>query len=112
MADWTHTTDILVVGSGAGGLTAALMAKDLGCRTLVIEKASQYGGNTAVSGGAIWAPCNHLMEAGGYEDSPEDAFKYLKAITRGAVPDEKLRAYLDAAPTMTRKKRASKTAGG
>ena len=55
-------TDILVVGSGGGGMTAALTAKDLGNEVLIIEKSNQYGGSTAISGGTIWIPDNALMK--------------------------------------------------
>jgi 3-oxosteroid 1-dehydrogenase len=54
-----------------------------------------YGGSTAMSGGAIWAPNNHLMEKAGISDSPEDALAYLKKITGGQVAEDRLRAYVD-----------------
>ena len=98
--DWDFATDILVVGSGGGGMTAALVAKDHGLEPLVLEKAEVYGGSTAMSGGAIWVPCNHLMKQAGLDDSSEEALAYLKAITAGSVPGERLRAYVDAAPGM------------
>jgi 3-oxosteroid 1-dehydrogenase len=97
---WDYTTDILVVGSGGGGMTAALMARDQGCDALVIEKAALYGGSTAMSGGSIWIPNNHLMVQAGLRDSPQEAFTYLKTITAGRVPEERLRAYVDKAPEM------------
>ncbi len=59
---WDETTDVLVVGSGGGGMTAALIAKDRGAQALVLEKSSLYGGSTAMSGGSIWIPNNHLDE--------------------------------------------------
>ena len=59
---WDYTTDVLVVGSGGGGMTAALVAKDHGADALVVEKGAVYGGSTAMSGGGIWAPNNHLMK--------------------------------------------------
>ena len=65
MTTWDHETDVLVVGSGGGGMTAAMTARDNECDVLVIEKGSLYGGSTAMSGGAIWVPCNHLMEGAG-----------------------------------------------
>ena len=99
---WDHTTDVLVVGSGGGGMTAALMAKDRGADVLVIEKGSLYGGSTAMSGGAIWAPDNHLMKEAGLQDSPEEALTYLKTITAGKVSDARLHAYVNTAPEMVR----------
>ena len=97
---WDHTTDVLVVGSGGGGMTAALMAKDRGADALVIEKSGLYGGSTAMSGGAIWIPNTHLMRKAGLSDSPEEALTYLKAVTAGKVSDGRLRAYVKTAPEM------------
>src|SRR5512137_631185 len=97
-----HTTDVLVVGSGGGGMTAALMARDRGVDALVIEKSGLHGGSTAMSGGSIWIPNNHLMKKAGLPDSPEEALTYLKAVTAGKVLDERLRAYVKAAPEMVK----------
>ncbi|MBP7962921.1 MAG: FAD-binding protein, partial [Caldilineaceae bacterium] len=57
--NWDEEVDLLVVGSGGGGMTAALVAKSLGLDVLVIEKTEFYGGSTARSGGALWIPDNH-----------------------------------------------------
>jgi len=97
---WDETTDVLVVGSGGGGMTAALIAKDRGAQALVLEKSSLYGGSTAMSGGSIWIPNNHLMKKAGLSDSPEEALTYLKAVTAGGVSEERLRAYVKSAPEM------------
>ncbi len=99
---WDHEVDVVVVGSGAGGMTAAICAHDLGQSALVIEKSEQYGGTSAISGGGVWVPCNHLMAAAGAPDNYDDALAYLKAATRGMVSEERLRAYLDQAPQMLR----------
>lgn len=96
------TTGVLVVGSGGGGMTAALMAKDRGADALVIEKSGLYGGSTAMSGGSIWIPNNHLMKKAGLPDSPEEALTYLKAVTAGKVSEERLHAYVRAAPEMVK----------
>ncbi|MGH8354140.1 MAG: FAD-dependent oxidoreductase, partial [Pseudomonas sp.] len=66
---WDQSCDVLVVGSGAGALTAALRAHDLGLQVLVIEKSDRYGGTSAVSGGGIWIPNNHRIAALGGQDS-------------------------------------------
>ena len=66
--------DLIVLG--AGGLTAAAVAATEGLKVLVLEKAAQVGGTTAISGGMIWAPNNHLANA---PDSLEKAATYLDA---------------------------------
>ena len=58
-ANWDHSVDVLVVGSGNGGLTAAVANHEMGTKDiLVIEKADKIGGTSATSGGGIWIPCN------------------------------------------------------
>ena len=99
---WDQTADVLVVGSGAGAMSAALSAHDRGAKTLIIEKDEQYGGSTAMSGGARWVPNNHLMEEAGVKDSPGEALDYMKRITEGVVPEEKLQAYVKHAPEMVK----------
>jgi len=101
-ADWDHSVDVLIVGTGAGAMTAAIHAHDLGLSTLLIEKTDMYGGSSAMSGGSLWVPNNHLMEGSGVSDSREEALQYLKHITRGDVADDKLEAYVDVAPEMLR----------
>ncbi len=101
-AGWDHSVDVLVVGSGAGAMTTGICAHDNGLSTLLIEKTRQYGGSSAMSGGSVWIPDNHLMPEHGVADSPEEALTYLKHITRGEVPEEKLQTYIDVAPEMLR----------
>ncbi len=101
-AGWEHTTGVLVVGSGGGGLTAALVARDRGADALVIESSRLYGGSTAMSGGSVWIPGNHLMSRAGLADSPDEALSYLAAVTGGRVSPERLRQYVSAAPEMVR----------
>ncbi|MDB5583605.1 MAG: fumarate reductase/succinate dehydrogenase flavoprotein [Bradyrhizobium sp.] len=96
----TVETDILVVGSGGGALTAAVTAARLGADVIVAEKAPLFGGTSATSGGAIWIPNNHHQEKVGAKDSPEEAWAYLKALVGDDVPDAKLHAYIDNAPKM------------
>lgn len=98
--DWNKTVDFLVVGSGAGGMAAAIRAHDLGADTLIIEKASVYGGSTAWSGGVIWVPDNPCMKAKGMADSAAEAMEYLETITAGSSSSERLQAYVEAAPRM------------
>lgn len=99
---WDHNVDLLVVGSGAGAMTAAIVARDRGAETLLIEKSSEYGGSSAMSGGSLWIPNNHLMLDAEVNDTRTDALTYLSSATAGRVPDAKLRAFVDQAPEMLR----------
>ena len=63
--NWDHSADIVVVGSGAGALTAALVAAIDGASVLIVEKGEHYGGTSATSGGGLWIPYNHLMLVSG-----------------------------------------------
>jgi 3-oxosteroid 1-dehydrogenase len=95
----TETYDVVVVGSGAAGATAALRAAELGLSVLIIEKAHKFGGTSATSGGVLWVP-NHQLAAN--DDSREKTLEYLKAIMPGPVQQDRLDAYLDNAPEMVR----------
>ncbi|MDT7682928.1 MAG: 3-oxosteroid 1-dehydrogenase, partial [Pseudonocardiales bacterium] len=68
---------MLVVGSGGGGMTAALKADAEGLDTLVVEKSAQFGGSTALSGGGIWVPGAPSQRRAGYVPAPEGTFEYL-----------------------------------
>ena len=92
--------DVIVVGSGAAGMTAALTAARHGLRTVLIEKAPRFGGSTARSGGGVWIPNNHVLLGAGVPDTPEQAAAYLAHIV-GADGDPDLqRAFLDHGPAM------------
>lgn len=93
--DWDYSTDILVVGSGAGGMTTAIIAHELGAETLVVEKTKLYGGTTAVSGGNIWIPGNHLAPDNSAADSDEAALIYLKGLIGNEVSESRLQAYVE-----------------
>lgn len=95
----TLSIDVVVVGSGAGGMLAAIRAKELGLNPLLIEKSDRYGGTTAVSGGAIWIPNNDDIR---HEDTPEKALEYLKAVTENLVPEAKLKQFIQTAPEIPR----------
>ena len=95
-----ETVDVLVIGSGGGGMTAALTADAAGLTTLVVEKSSHFGGSTALSGGGIWVPGAPSQRRAGYVPSPDGVFDYLKQITEGAVSEARLRKYVEAAPEM------------
>ncbi len=97
-----ETVAFLVIGSGAGGLTAAIRAHDLGMKTLVVEKSRYYGGTSAMSGGSLWIPNNHLMAATGISDSNEEALTYLKTITKGIIEESRLAAFVTKGSEMLR----------
>jgi len=94
------TVDVLILGSGVGGLVAALTAKELGLQAVVVEKSARLGGSSAMSGGGIWLPCNPLMESLGVTDTPDLARKYLAAVVGDAGPSaspERQAAFLEGA---------------
>jgi 3-oxosteroid 1-dehydrogenase len=91
--------DVVVAGSGAAGMTAALTAAHFGLSALVIEKAGSFGGSTARSGGGIWAPGNSVLRAAGVADTPEQARAYLAHVAEG-VPAARREALLEYGPEM------------
>ncbi len=95
-----HMVDVLIVGSGGGGMTAALTAQAAGLDALVIEKSSHFGGSTALSGGGIWVPGAPAQRREGYAPSLEGVVGYLKLITDGLVSEARLRQYVESAPQM------------
>jgi 3-oxosteroid 1-dehydrogenase len=92
--------DVLVIGSGGGGMTAALAAHAAGLDTLVVEKGTQFGGSTALSGGGIWVPGAPSQKRAGYAPDPDGVKEYLRQVTDGLVSDERISAYVTHAPEM------------
>jgi 3-oxosteroid 1-dehydrogenase len=92
--------DVVVVGSGAAGMVAALTAAHQGLSTVVVEKAPHYGGSTARSGGGVWIPNNEVLKRDGVKDTADAARKYLHAIIGDVVPADKIDTYLDRGPEM------------
>jgi 3-oxosteroid 1-dehydrogenase len=90
--------DVIVVGSGAAGMTAALTAAAHGLRAVVIEKAAHFGGSTARSGGGVWIPNNEALQRDGVPDTPEAARAYLHSIIGDIVPPERIDTYLERGP--------------
>lgn len=90
----------MVVGSGAAGLTAAILAHDHGAKVVVLERSEVVGGTTAVSGGALWVPCNSHMREVEADDSREDAIRYCKQLAMGRAADDLIEAFVDTAPRM------------
>lgn len=100
--NWDKEVDIVVVGSGAGGLLCALVAAKNHADVLIVEKDSLWGGTSATSGGGIWIPGSDQAKAAGFEDNLDDAFTYIRALSKDNVPDANIRAYIENAAPMLR----------
>ncbi len=99
---WDRETDVLVVGTGGAGLTAAILAHDKHAKVIVIERSDKVGGTTADSGGLLWIPNNHIMKEMDYNDSREEALAYCMTLTKGRASDELVETYVDTAPEMAK----------
>ncbi|TCK09321.1 FAD-dependent oxidoreductase [Marinobacterium mangrovicola] len=93
-----YECDVLVVGSGAGGLSAAVSAAHKGLKVLVVEKEPVFGGTTARSGGWMWIPGNAPGQRDGVNDSADAARTYLKHETGAFFDESRINAFLDAGP--------------
>ncbi|WP_407192432.1 FAD-dependent oxidoreductase [Bradyrhizobium sp. STM 3566] len=92
--------DVLVVGSGAGGMSTAITARKCGLDVIIVEKDSYFGGTTAFSGGVLWIPGNRHARDAGVSDSREAARTYLKNETGNHFDDAAIDAFLDVGPRM------------
>ena len=90
------TVDVVVVGAGAGGMTAALVCALQGLSVLLCEKSGMVGGTTATSAGTIWVPGTRQAREAGFKDTIADARRYLDAII--GVTDGRREIYLNTAP--------------
>src|ERR1700757_1463246 len=81
-------------------MTAALAAEASGLDTIVVEKGSQFGGSTALSGGGIWVPGAPAQRREGYVPEPDGVVEYLRKITDGLVSDARIRQYVESSPKM------------
>ena len=80
-AKWHLEADVVSIGSGGGGLSAAITAHDYGASALVLERTERVGGVTAMSLGEVWVAGNHHALALGIKDSPESGYRYLKRLS-------------------------------
>lgn len=80
-------TDVICIGSGGGGLSAAITAQGHGAKAVVLERSEQLGGVTAYSMGEVWIPGNHLAAAAGIQDSAESGFRYVQSLSLGYGDD-------------------------
>ncbi len=90
--------DVVVVGAGGAGMTAALAARERGLDTVLLEKSSYFGGSTARSGGGVWIPNNYALQAAGQGDDPEQSRLYLDSIVGDVVPKVRRDTYLARGP--------------
>lgn len=99
---WDLEVDFISLGSGIGGLTAAIVARDQGLDTVVLEKAGKLGGTSAYSLGEVWVPNNHLEAACGLSDSREETLKYMGFLSGGYADPHLLSLLIDTAPVACR----------
>ncbi len=93
-----YDCDVLVVGSGAGGLSSAVAAAHRRLKVLVVEKEHVFGGTTARSGGWLWIPGNAPARRAGVIDSDEKARTYLRHETGRYFDERRVEAFLEAGP--------------
>ena len=92
--------DVIVLGTGAAGLTAAITAHEEGARVGVFEKADLVGGTSAWSGGQVWIPNNRQMAALGKADSRDDAITYLMSMSNGLIDLGLATTFVETGPEM------------
>jgi succinate dehydrogenase/fumarate reductase flavoprotein subunit len=98
---WHDEADVVVVGSGAAGLTAAFIAANEGLDVLLLEKTAYFGGMTAYSAAGIRLPGNHVVREAGVDDSVELGLEYL-STDAGRTSPELLRAFVETGPDLVR----------
>ena len=96
----TTACDVLVIGSGAAGMTTAITARHFGCDVLVVEKSAEFGGTTARSGGWLWVPGNPIAKRSGVEDSIEKATTYIRHEAGNHFDAGRVGAFLENAGAM------------
>jgi succinate dehydrogenase/fumarate reductase flavoprotein subunit len=90
--------DVIILGTGAAGMAAALAAHEAGASVALVERHDRIGGTSAISGGVIWVADNPRMRAGGMADSREDALAYFRSLDHGDLVDDTLEAFVDRGP--------------
>ena len=95
MAQWDQSCDVLVVGSGAGGMMAAYTASREGMDVVLVESTDKFGGMSAYSGGGMWFPCNAVLRRAGDTDTIESARAYYHGVVGDRTPRTLQDTYLD-----------------
>lgn len=98
----TRSTDVVVIGAGCAGLSAATSAAALGLDCLVLEKAERIGGGTAISSGYLWVGNNHLHAAAGGTDSAAATEAYLRYVGADGIDEPRMAAFVAEAPRALR----------
>lgn len=94
--------DVVVVGAGGAGMTAALAAHHRGLSTVLIESTEYFGGTTARSGGGVWIPNNHVLVAAGQRDDEDTVRTYLRSIIGDDVDPARIDAFIEHGPASLR----------
>ncbi len=93
---WHAETDVLIVGGGGAGISAAIEAADAGAKVIVLEAASEAGGSTALAGGLIYmGGGTPTQKACGFDDDIEEMYKYLLQASGPNADVEKVRIYCE-----------------
>lgn len=90
--------DVIILGTGAAGMAAALAAHEAGAKVALVEKYDRIGGTSAISGGVIWVADNPRMREAGMADSRADALAYFRSLDHGDLVDETIEAFVDKGP--------------
>ena len=98
--NWDGETDLLIIGAGAAGMTAALVGTLEGLQVVLCEKSDMVGGTTATSAGTVWIPGSRQSEAAGVPDTVDAAKIYLAGLLGDDASDERLSAYLASGPSV------------
>jgi len=98
--EWQREADLVVIGSGAAGMSAAIVAAASGLEALVLEKTDRIGGSTAISGGVVWVPGNRGMAEMGAPDPQGAALRYLEQVIGPTMRRDMIEAYVHTSPEM------------
>ena len=93
-----HRYDVVVLGTGTAGLTAAVRAAADGARVGLFERAEEVGGTSAWSGGVAWLPNNRHEAEAGFADSRDEVLTYLESLSHGLIERPMIEAFADTAP--------------